>query len=397
MSLVRLVIGLCLLCISGCVLTGQGSVRDTRAGEETIHGLWITRWDYQKPEHVRQAIDDAASIGITDVYWQVRGQADAYYPSSYEPWGIELTKYNPDPPSFDPLQIAINQSKKHNIKIHAWVNVMPMWRGKVPPADRTHMYHSHPEWRLRDENGQVQQLHDGYVVVNPVLTEVQDHIVQVIRELVDRYEIDGIHLDYIRYLSDEIKTEHLIPGDPVSRSLYAKQTGGSALASEIDRIKYKNWIRDRITTLVERIDRESIKRHRNVTLSAAVWRRPDLASQRYLQDAADWANDGTVDVILPMIYTEKHDQYKSDLAAWNAVVKQSDIVPGLGVYKHTLPSETSHQIALGQPKRFALFAYSTLFESPNPDQPKDPASIALRTKHRDSMRDLITRVGDTGG
>lgn len=392
MQLIRVFIGICLLVISGCVLTGQGTLGDSNDSFATEHGIWITRWDYQSSADVRQAIADAASIGITDVYWQVRGQADAYYPSTKEPWGIELLKYNPNPPSFDPFEIAIDECKYHNLRIHAWVNVMPLWRGKEPPIDRTHIYHTNPEWRLRDEKGEGQKLHDGYIVVNPVLDQVHDHIVGVIRDIVKRYDIDGVHLDYVRYLADEVKPEQLMPGDPVSRALYAKQTGKSSDPQSIVRTHYKRWIASRISTLVARIEDESINNKRGVRLSAAVWRRPDLASGRYLQDAADWVNQGSMDAIMPMIYTDKNEQYRSDLASWQAVVEQKRVVPGIGVYKHNQPSQTIYQTAIGDPRRFGVFAYASLFESPNPDQKKDEASIQLRASQRRALADLIQRI-----
>lgn len=392
-SIARLIIALCLLGISGCVLTGSGRVDDSPKIVATEHGLWITRWDYQSPDDVRRAIGDAASIGITDVYWQVRGQADAYYPSKLEPWGFELMKYNPDPPGFDPLRVAVEESKRQKVRIHAWINVMPMWRGKVPPVDRTHIYHTNPEWRLRDEGGNIQRLHDGYVVVNPVLDPVHDHIVSVVRELVKNYDLDGIHLDYIRYLADEIKPGRLMPGDSTSRALYANQTGKSSDSSSINRDDYREWIRTRISTLVKRIHDESINNARGVRLSAAVWRRPDLANDRYLQDAVSWVNDGYMDAVMPMIYTNKNDQYESDLASWQAEVEQSRVIPGIGAYKHAGSAQTSYQIAIGHPKRFAIFAYSTLFESPNPDQKKDLVSKRLRAQKRLALADLITRVG----
>lgn len=395
MQFLRMLIALCVLGASGCVLTGSGTLgndEDTAHEIPTEFGIWITRWDYQSPEDIERAIADAASIGMTDVYWQVRGQGDAYYPSNREPWGIELLKYNPNPPSFDPLKIAIQESKKHNLRLHAWVNVMPLWRGKEPPTDRAHMYHTNPEWRLRDSDGKIQDLHDGYVVVNPVLKPVQDHIVSVIRDIVDRYDIDGIHLDYIRFLSDEIKTKALMPGDPVSRSMYAKQTGKSSVASEINPDHYRSWIRSRITNLVQRIDRESIKNKPGVRLTAAVWRHPDLAHDRYLQDGVKWANDGTVDTLLPMIYTDKHEQYTSDISAWMQEIDSRKITPGIGIYKHTQNAQTAYQVSLGHPRRFALFAYGTMFESPNPDQPKDAASVSDRTSKRNAMKQLIERI-----
>ncbi|MDF1869444.1 MAG: family 10 glycosylhydrolase [Phycisphaerales bacterium] len=396
MSVVRILIALCVLTVSGCVLTGQGRLDDSPQITATEHGLWITRWDYQSPADVRKAIADAAAIGMTDIYWQVRGQGDAYYPSKLEPWGVELLKYNPNPPGFDPLEIAVRECKARKMKIHAWVNVMPMWKGKDAPRDRSHMFNAHPEWRLRDQDGNMQPLHDGYVVVNPVLDAVHDHIVGVIREIVDNYDIDGVHLDYIRYLADEIGADQLMPGDPISRALYAKQTKASSRSAQIDRTKYRRWISSRIDHLVERIDSESIRSKRGVRLSAAVWRRPEIANDRYLQNAVKWVDDGYMDAVMPMIYTDKNEQYQSDLAAWHGAVQQNKVIPGIGAYKHTNPAQTSYQVAIGDPKRFAIFAYSTIFESPNPEQKKDAASVLERKHKREALTDLIKRVGVAG-
>jgi uncharacterized lipoprotein YddW (UPF0748 family) len=393
-SIIRFLIVLVLVVPTGCVLTGQTA--SSRAHERAMsseRGMWVTRWDFASEADVRRAIADADSIGITDVYFQVRGQGDAYYESELEPWGEELTKFTGPEPGFDPLEVAIDEARVRGVRVHAWMNVMPLWKGKVAPKDPSHRWVARKDWRLTDANGNPQALHDGYVVINPVLEETQDHIVRVVRDIVRRYDVDGIHLDYIRFLSDEIKDEALMPGDAKSRALYTKQTGKIGEAGAIDRVAYRSWIRDRISTLVRRIDEEGLMGKRGVTLSAAVWRRPDLAKDRYLQDAARWVREGWVDTIMPMVYTDDDAQYRADLSAWYAEVDSSRVVPGIGVYKHADPSATLRQIAIGQPRRFALFAYSTMFESCNPDQKKDGASIAARRAHRDAIERLTTRVG----
>jgi len=393
-SIIRFLVVLVLLVPTGCVLTGQTA--SSRAHERAMsseRGMWVTRWDFGSEADVRRAIADADSIGITDVYFQVRGQGDAYYRSDIEPWGGELTKFTGPNPGFDPLAVAIDEAKVRGVKVHAWINVMPLWKGKDPPKDPRHRWIARKDWRLTDEKGQSQALHDGYVVINPVLDETQDYLVGVVRDIVRRYDVDGIHLDYIRFLSDEIGSDVLMPGDAKSRALYTKQTGKVGDVGSIDRLAYRFWIRDRISNLVRRIDEEGVMGKRGVTLSAAVWRRPELAKERYLQDASRWVREGWVDTIMPMVYTDDDAQYRSDLSAWYAEVDSSRVVPGIGVYKHADPSATLRQIAIGQPRRFALFAYSTMFESCNPDQKKDAESVRARKAQRDSIERLTTRVG----
>ena len=129
------------------------------AGAEDFRGLWVTRWDYRSASDVARILEEAHSLGATDVMWQCRGQADAYYESALEPWGQELG----GTPTFDPLAVAVHEAHKRGLRIHAWVNVFPLWKGTVPPRDAEHPFHSKPAWRLMDDLGNVQQLHDHYV------------------------------------------------------------------------------------------------------------------------------------------------------------------------------------------------------------------------------------------
>lgn len=393
---------------SGCAIdrNERGSDRqiDTMLSED-VFGLWVTRWDYQSEDDIRSIVSDAAAMGVTDLYWQVRGQADSYYRSAYEPWGEELTqprgetqsqaksKLRSLDPGFDPLSLAIQESHRNGVRVHAWVNVMPLWRGKTPPIDARHPFHNRPHWRLSDENGKAQPLGDGYVVVNPVLDDVQDHIVKVVREIATGYDIDGVHLDYIRFLTDELGKDKLYPGDARSLSLYARMVGDRATVGQINRTKYRAWIRDRITRLVDRIGTESLRGRPDIRYSAAVWRRPDLAREQYLQDAARWVNEGMVDEIMPMIYTDKDTQFEDDLEAWYGVVDRKRVIAGIGTYKHNSGGQTLSQVTLGHPRRFVLFAYSSIFESSNPDQDVKPETVRARAMKRDALAQFIDRVG----
>lgn len=405
----RVFIFFCLLSSAGCALAGSGSRAD-RLGEGVLagdlFGLWVTRWDFQSPEDVRTIIADASKAGVSDVFWQVRGQGDAYYKSPFEPWGEDLTLLRDQDnkpirdrtrtldPGFDPLGLAISEAHARGIKLHAWLNVMPLWKGSVEPIDLRHPYHAHPHWRLRDETGKPQPLTEGYVVVNPVLDEVQDYIVRVAGDIADRYPIDGLHLDYIRFLADELGKDKLYPGDSRSLSLYARMEGDRATIGQLNRTKYRAWIRDRISTLVERIGKESLKGHDGVLYSAAVWRRPELAKNQYLQDAERWIREGTVDLIMPMIYTNDDSQFSSDLEAWYSIVDRRRVIPGIGAYKHSGASQTITQAALGHPRRFVLFAYSTLFESVNPGQARTMDQVRDRERKRDALAAFIERVGN---
>ncbi|MFT5424282.1 MAG: uncharacterized lipoprotein YddW (UPF0748 family) [Phycisphaerales bacterium] len=374
----------------------QITSRSVRSGE--LHGMWVTRWDYLTAGDVKDIMANCQAIGTTDVFWQVRGQADAYYPSDLEPWGEHLFRSTeggshertPTPeevrrgPGYDPLAVAVKEAHARGMRLHAWVNAMPMWKGTRPPADPTHVWHTRPDLRLKDLDGTPQPLTDHYVIFNPVLDASQDHLVAVLKDLSDRYDIDGVHLDYIRFVSELIDKSKLYPGDATSRALYTAQTGRPFTNTPEGLAPYRDWVRDRITRLVTRIHDEVIRAEPGRVLTAAVWRRPDLA-QDYLQDAEAWLQLGLIDAAMPMIYTDKDEQYDSDLKAWLAVpgVRSTRIVPGLGSYKHPSGVQTVRQIRSGpNPDRYVLFAYSTYFDSRAPDQDQSAQERRLREAHR---------------
>ncbi|MFG0251369.1 MAG: family 10 glycosylhydrolase, partial [Phycisphaerales bacterium JB038] len=108
-------------------------------GAAPIRALWVTRWDYRNERDVRRIIFDAADMGATDIIWQVRGQADAFYDSDIEPWGEELLEDLPPgvrQPPFDPLAIACQLAHGKGLRLHAWFNVMPLWKDRTPPKNR---------------------------------------------------------------------------------------------------------------------------------------------------------------------------------------------------------------------------------------------------------------------
>ena len=123
----------------------------SHAGEsqppDPFRALWVTRWDYRTEADVKRAVSEAASLGVTDLIWQVRGQADAYYKSALEPWGEELLRDLPPgtkEPKADPLAIAVSEAHARGMKLHAWVNVMPLWKGTTPPKSMVHPFYLHP-------------------------------------------------------------------------------------------------------------------------------------------------------------------------------------------------------------------------------------------------------------
>src|SRR4051812_13521242 len=160
--------------------------------------MWVTRFDYKKKEDIDRIVLNCKSAGIDTILFQVRGNGTAAYRSSFEPWSAEFDGVDP---GYDPLAHAIEMAHAEGLRLCAWVNVMPGWGYSTEaPKDPKQLYNKHPDWFWYDQKGTRQPLNDKfYVSLNPCLPEVRDYLVQVLRDIVGRYSVDGLHLDYLRF------------------------------------------------------------------------------------------------------------------------------------------------------------------------------------------------------
>lgn len=351
--------------IAAFLSTGCAYNYALRGVKAESRALWVTRWDYKSPEDIRQIMERARSAHFNVVFFQVRGNADAFYASRHEPWGEELGgRY----PGFDPLKVAIREAHGRGLELHAYINVMTGWRGQTPPRDPRHLWRAHRAWFTRDAYGTPQPLNEGYLQLSPGLRPVRDHIVDVVADVARRYPVDGIHLDYVRYLSERYSY------DPASVEVFLRATGHRP--RELPE-SWQDYRRTLITRVVRRIRHALRAVKPELVLSAAVLGRIDKARELYGQDVAQWLAEDLIDVSYPMIYEEDHRVFAELLAEHLRVSSSKPVYPGIGVYRHDGPAQTLRQIRLARSfgvRGFAVFDYRSLFgvlnENGGPDYVK---------------------------
>lgn len=303
--------------------------------------MWVTRWDFKSTDDVKKIFQNCKSVGVTDVFFQVRGRADAFYKSGTEPWGEELG----DKPNFDPLKIAVDAAGENKLRIHAWMNVACGWGGLTEPKDKNHIWYKHPEWFALLKDGKKQKLCDHYNVLNLCDARVQDYLASVVEEVAANYRVDGIHLDYCRYVKD-IHGDH--PYNPGTLDEF-KSSGKE---------DWNEFRTERLTALVTRIH-DICKKHK-LTISSAVVRTPERASE-FHQDWAVWLKTGIVDFVVAMNYAKDTETFKK---GFPKNVPSEKIIQGIGVLMHETADPTKEQIAACPGyKGWCLFAYSCFFES----------------------------------
>lgn len=300
---------------------------------------------------------DCESLGLNTVLFQVRGTADAFYHSKLEPRAEEL--WGTDP-RFDPLAVAIREAHRRGLALHAWVNVLPLWKGKTPPRDPRHLFYRRPAWRLTDQSGRSQPLGDHYVIVNPCWPDVRRYLAAVLVDIVRRYPVDGLHLDYIRFVTEEALPGADYPFDPQTASLYQRATGRSPRPGDAE---WNRWRTEQIDRLVAEIS-AAVRRNRpDAMLSAAVVADRLTGYEQFFQNGPRWLARGWVDAVFPMIYRTDSRQFERLLRDWRSHSGGRPVIAGIGVYKHSDVATTERQVRLARELAdgFALFSYASMF------------------------------------
>ncbi|HEY3245855.1 MAG TPA: family 10 glycosylhydrolase [Phycisphaerae bacterium] len=369
-------------CLAAAALAALAAGCQTTSRFPTAtRAIWVTRGDYKTPDDVLRIMQDCQSAGFSTVMFQVRGNGTAFYRSRLEPWADELGgKY----PGFDPLRIACDEAHTRGMQLHAWVNVMPAWRGTTPPANPDQLYNKHPEWFWYDQHGERQALSSFYVSLNPCLPEVREYLVRVFREVVAGYKVDGLHLDYIRFPNEPPATPKDsgldYPRDARTLELYRRETGKSP-DDNID--DWKRWRAAQVTRLVRSIH-DMVQRTRpRALLTAAVGSKPEGPLEAHYRDSDTWVRQRLVDAVFPMNYTDKVELFAERAKAWTEPQYGVPVVTGI-MLDNREPSLIDEQIgiAIEHSPHLCLFAYAALFDRGENQPETQPSDSRIRRAER---------------
>jgi uncharacterized lipoprotein YddW (UPF0748 family) len=345
-----------------------------------VRAIWVTRFDFKTPGDVEAIVANCARSGFTDIFFQIRGNGTVFYPSQVEPWAFELSGTDPSStgrnPGWDPLKTAAASAKKRGLRLHAYMNVLPGWRGvKDPPRPAGQMWTAHPEWFMIDSLGQRMRPTGGwYSFLNPALPDVREHLNQLAAELA-RYDIAGLHLDYIRFPYDykDVACE-IYPN--ASAEEIRKRSDFSYDRFSMGQVRQYysgNWNafrRDSVSQVVADM-RQTFKARRGpqCVISLSVLADFDLGYGTAFQDSRRWAKEQMVDWLVPMNYNPKlFDERLSKMRkSLGRRATAAQLVVGIDC--KASPTEIRRQIDAVRKagcRGYALFAYSYLFENHRP-------------------------------
>jgi uncharacterized lipoprotein YddW (UPF0748 family) len=253
----------------------------------------------EQQAEMRDLLDDAVRLNLNAIILQVRPSCDALYDSKLEPWSEFLTgKMGQAPePYYDPLKFAVEEAHKRGIELHAWFNpYRTRHTGTKTPAAETHISVTHPE---------IVKQYGDYHWMDPGEPAAFEHTMAVIRDVVQRYDIDGVHMDDYFYpypVKNDNKELVPFPDDP---SWEKAQAAGNQL-------KRNDWRRENINRLVRQIndDVKKIKPWIKFGISPFGIGRPGKPPQikgfdqyeSLYADTEKWFKEGWVDYLTPQLY-----------------------------------------------------------------------------------------------
>ncbi len=291
-------------------------------GWPTDRGSSATVAASQQSEAIKY-LDLMQENGFNAVYLQVRGMSDAIYNSAYEPYSYYLTgdTKRAAVPTYDPLAFWVQECHKRGMEIYAWVNpyrIESSTTGSPWDIEASGIRADHPEWVMENDAGSAS-------ILNPGMTEVQNYIANVVKDIITKYDVDGVVFDDYFYLQNTSMS--------VDKSLY--NSSGTSLSQA-------DWRRENVNTMVRKVYNtiQSIKPYVKFGISPAgmahksaskygvdvslVSNMSDWQYDGIYSDPLAWLSEGTVDYISPQVYWkvgastnpyEKCSEYWSDACA----------------------------------------------------------------------------------
>jgi uncharacterized protein (TIGR03437 family) len=301
-------------------------------------------YGYKTPAEIDQMVEDLAQARANAVFMEVRHRGSSYYLRSLEPpvnWEREYS------PGFDALDYLIQKAHARGIEVHAWFPVTSIWGGAAPPSDPRHAYLAHGPNASGDEMWMTVSAANtvSSFYVDPGHPAVLRYLADVIVHVAQNYDVDGLHLDYIRY--PETADFGYNP-TALERFQRLFQRVGETLPNDP---ALGDFRREQVTQLVRQVYLRALAVKPQLKVSAALitWGdgprsdaefRSKDAYRRVFQDWRAWLEEGILDLGIPMNYFREAAN-AAFFDRWNEYEKDRQYrrgaLVGTAVYLNTIP------------------------------------------------------------
>lgn len=310
----------CLVCLTLCASSPK---YETRA-------VWLTtNWGLDWPSRLARTPADARrqqqelvdildrlhALGINTVFFQARIRGEVFYPSQYEPWAAVLSGGRN--PGYDPLAFVIDECHKRAMECHAWLVTFPAGSNRqVRKQGSKSVVSRHRSWCKQVS---------GEWFLDPGNPAVRDYLTGLVGEIVSKYDVDGIHLDYVRYpdnarrFPDADSFKKWGRGE-ASLARWREENVTATVSAVYDEVKrLKPWVK---------VSSSPLGRYASLPGFPASW----SCMEAVHQNPKRWLHAGKHDFIAPMLYF-KEENYFPFLYDWAESCPAGSVATGIGIYR----------------------------------------------------------------
>lgn len=287
--------------------------------------VWGLDWPMGKHDAASQKqlyidyLNRFKELNINAIFFQVKGMGDAFYQSSYEPWSETITGTRGQDPGYDVLKFLIDEAHKRDMEFHAWMNPYRIDTragsgdpfAPLPPT-------IDPDWVLDLDKIQI---------YNPALPEVRQRLADIVKEMITKYDVDGIHFDDYFYPAGET-----IP-DQDDYDQY-----GSAYNTVED------FRRANVDKAIKAVHDVIVATKPEVAFSVSPAPNEDYNLNTLFADVVKWCKEGWVDIIIPQLYHEignPYNNFQTNLGFWSHYNYKAALMVGHGYYRFGDPAAPS--------------------------------------------------------
>lgn len=311
---------------------------------EEVRAMWVSYIEFgsaKKTEAkwkamVDEILDNCVEYGMNTVMFQVRPFGDAIYESDIFPWSKYISGTQGTDPGYDPFAYVVEEAHARGLKIEAWINPYRVASGTT---DVKTLAKNNPARKFRETSGKERYVlsYGGNLYYNPSIKEVQQLIVDGVQEILDKYDVDGIHMDDYFY--------------PSLGSSYKSNFDATEYKKSGSKLSIADWRRQNVNTLVKALYNTVKAKDESLKFGISPAGNPSNLTDdtMYYTDIDTWLNkEGYVDYICPQIYwsfDHKTAAYDKMVDKWVNLNEANivDLYIGIPVYKAGDPTVDSGQ------------------------------------------------------
>jgi uncharacterized lipoprotein YddW (UPF0748 family) len=292
---------------------------DRQLAQPEIRSIWLDRGTIVKaksPQDLAKLFDRLAAAGINTIFFEAVNASYTIYPSQVAPEQNPLTK------GWDPLEAAVKLAHERGMELHAWAWIFAAANQRHnlilnQPLDYLGpILSKHPEWAITNKQNSPFDFTSEYKksFLDPANPEVRKYLLSLLEEIVDKYQVDGIQLDYIRYPFQDPDNNQLFGYSPISRQLFKQQTGIDPIAIEPSHPLWNQWTNfraEQVSNFVCEVSQTLKQKRPELILSAAVF--PMSRGERLekiQQNWETWVDNEWIDLLVPMTYATEPLEYQ---------------------------------------------------------------------------------------